>query len=65
MKAIYGLAVIPFIGFLSGGAILSKVDPLFLGLPFLMVWNIAWMFISSGILAVIYWFDSHAEDAQQ
>jgi hypothetical protein len=63
MKAIYALALIPFVGFFSGGAILSVVDPLWFGFPFLLVWNLAWMAIASGILAVIYRHDIRAEDA--
>lgn len=57
MKALYWLGAIPFAGLLGGGWIAEHVGPLVWGMPFLMVWNTAWLFLSSAIMATIYRLD--------
>ena len=62
MKPIHLLALLPFLGFLSGGFIAEHVDPLLWGLPFLMVWNLFWMVACSCCLAIIYRHDRHSQE---
>ncbi|RIX81227.1 DUF3311 domain-containing protein [Acidovorax cavernicola] len=53
MKSAKWLAVLPVAAFFSGGW-LSSVAPTFvLGMPFLMVWNVSWLVLTSLILFVI------------
>ncbi len=47
------LAALPVAAFFSGGW-LSSVAPTFvLGMPFLMVWNVLWLVLTSLIMVVI------------
>jgi hypothetical protein len=53
MKSAKWLAALPVIAFFSGGW-LSSVAPTFvLGMPFLMVWNVSWLVLTSLIMVVI------------
>jgi hypothetical protein len=53
VKPLHWLTLLPVIAFFSGGW-LSAVAPTFvLGLPFLMVWNVSWLVLSSLIMLVI------------
>jgi zona occludens toxin (predicted ATPase) len=53
MKPVKWLAALPVVAFFSGGW-LSSVAPTFvLGMPFLMVWNVSWLVLTSLIMVVI------------
>lgn len=53
IKSAKWLAALPVAAFFSGGW-LSSVAPTFvLGMPFLMVWNVSWLVLTSLIMVVI------------
>ncbi|SDY02100.1 Protein of unknown function [Variovorax sp. YR634] len=53
MKSAKWLAALPVAAFFSGGW-LSSVAPTFVfGMPFLMVWNVSWLVLTSLIMVVI------------
>ena len=51
------LAVLPFIGILLGVPFVNRVEPLVLGMPFVLAWIVMWVVLSSIIMGLIYWFD--------
>jgi hypothetical protein len=57
MRAIYWLAVVPFLGLIIGPFFVDRVTPFVLGLPLLLAWIVAWVVLTSIIMAVIYRFD--------
>ncbi len=60
------LAALPFLGMLIGLVFLNRVQPLVLGMPFLLAWLVMWVVLTSVIIAVIYAFDpSNREDADK
>ncbi|WP_341319112.1 DUF3311 domain-containing protein [Paraburkholderia sp. IMGN_8] len=52
------LAALPFIGMLLGIAFVNRVEPLVLGMPFVLAWIVMWVVLSSIIMAVVYRLDS-------
>lgn len=48
------LAIIPFIGMLAGPMVHNSVTPYILGMPFSLGWVVVWVFITSGIMALIH-----------
>lgn len=53
MKSVKWLAALPVAAFFSGGW-LSAIAPTFvLGMPFLMVWNVSWLVLTSLIMVLI------------
>ncbi len=65
MKAIYLLAAIPFAGFLSGGFLLEHGPSIVFGVPFLLIWNLAWMVGCTVCLTIIYLHDRKGGGAQR
>jgi hypothetical protein len=64
VRSIRWLAVLPFIGLIIGPFFVNRATPFVLGLPFLLAWIVAWILLTSLIMAVIYWFDpANQEDA--
>ena len=64
MKPIHWLAVIPFIGMLTGPAVHNEVDPFILGMPFPLGWISVWVVLTAIIMAVVYLIDpANREDA--
>jgi hypothetical protein len=64
VRSIRWLAVLPFIGLIIGPFFVNRPTPFVLGLPFLLAWIVAWILLTSFIMAVIYWFDpANQEDA--
>ncbi len=60
------LAALPFLGMLIGPVFLNRVQPLVLGMPFLLAWLVMWVVLTSVIIGVIYAFDpSNREDADE
>jgi hypothetical protein len=51
------LAVLPFIGILLGIPFVNRVEPLVLGMPFVLAWIVLWVILISVIMAVIYRLD--------
>ncbi|ALE56825.1 DUF3311 domain-containing protein [Paraburkholderia sp. SIMBA_055] len=51
------LAALPFIGILLGVPFVNRVEPLLLGMPFVLGWIVAWVVLSSIIMAIIYRLD--------
>jgi hypothetical protein len=51
------LALLPFIAMLVGPFFLNRVTPTILGMPFLLAWFVAWILISTVIMAVIFRLD--------
>ncbi|WP_132744353.1 DUF3311 domain-containing protein [Scopulibacillus darangshiensis] len=57
MKLIYFLSFIPFIGMLGFLPLANKVEPLVLGMPFIMFWMALWVILTSVVIGVIYKLD--------
>ena len=51
------LAVLPFIGILLGVPFVNRVEPLVLGMPFVLAWIVMWVVFSSIIMGIIYRLD--------
>jgi len=51
------LSLVPFAGLLIGVAFANRVEPRVFGLPFLLAWVVAWVFITVAIMACVYRFD--------
>ena len=51
------LAALPFIGILLGVPFVNRVEPVLLGMPFVLGWIVAWVVLSSIIMAIIYRLD--------
>ncbi|SDR31052.1 Protein of unknown function [Paraburkholderia fungorum] len=51
------LAALPFIGILLGIPFVNRVEPLVLGMPFVLAWIVMWVVLSSIIMAIIYRLD--------
>ena len=51
------LAFVPFLGILIGAIFLGDDSSLILGLPVLFAWLIAWIVLTSIIMAIIYLCD--------
>jgi hypothetical protein len=59
------LAVLPFLAMLVGPFFVNQVTPFVLGMPFLLAWFVAWVLLTSAIMAVIFRFDAtNREDRQ-
>ncbi len=52
-----GLAVLPFLGMLVAIPAVNRVRPIVLGLPFLLFWVVAWVVLTSVIMAIIFFTD--------
>jgi Protein of unknown function (DUF3311) len=62
MRTIYLLALLPFAALLIGPFFLNRVEPIILGLPFLLAWCAAWVLLTSAIMGVIFRFDPTNRD---
>jgi hypothetical protein len=49
--------VLPFIGILLGVPFVNRVEPLVLGMPFVLAWIVMWVVLSSVIMGIIYKLD--------
>lgn len=54
MRGIRWLAIVPFLALIIGPFFVNRVTPFILGLPFLLAWIVAWILLTSLIMAVIY-----------
>ena len=65
MKLMHLLAALPFIGILLGVGFANRVEPVVLGMPFILFWIVMWVVLTSIIMAVVYRLDpSNREDAE-
>ena len=53
MNPVKWLAVLPVIAFFSGGWLSAHAPTFVLGLPFLMVWNVSWLVLTSLIMVAL------------
>jgi len=53
---------LPFAALLIGPFFLNRVEPIILGLPFLLAWCVAWVLLTSAIMGVIFRFDPTNRD---
>ncbi|VTU19693.1 DUF3311 domain-containing protein [Variovorax sp. PBL-E5] len=53
MNPLKWLALLPVIAFFSGGWLSAFAPDFVLGLPFLMLWNVSWLVLSSFIMLAI------------
>jgi hypothetical protein len=51
------LAVLPFIGILLGVPFANRVEPLVLGMPFVLAWIVLWVILIAVIMGIIYRLD--------
>ena len=51
------LAALPFIGILLGVPFVNRVEPLVLGMPFVLAWIVLWVILISIIMGIIYRLD--------
>lgn len=51
------LALLPTVGLLGGVTFANRVEPYVLGLPFLLFWVVAWVVLTSGIMALVATLD--------
>ena len=65
MKLIHVLAALPFLGILVGVSFANRVEPFVLGMPFILFWIVAWVLLTSVIMAVVYRLDpTNREDGE-
>lgn len=57
MKLIYLLAALPFLGLLGGMVFANRVEPLVLGLPFVLFWILTWVVLTPVVMGVVYVLD--------
>jgi hypothetical protein len=51
------LSLVPFVGLVIGIGFANRVEPRVFGMPFLLAWVVAWLFISVGVMALVYRLD--------
>ncbi|WGS53159.1 DUF3311 domain-containing protein [Paraburkholderia sp. D15] len=51
------LAALPFIGIVLGVPFVNRVEPLMFGMPFVLGWIVAWVVLTSVIMAIVYRLD--------
>jgi len=54
------LAAVPVIGMLGGIPFANRTEPYILGMPFLLAWIVAWILLTSVVLAIVYRADEAA-----
>ena len=51
------LAALPFIGVLLGVPFVNRVEPLVLGMPFVLAWIVLWVLLSAAIMTIVFRLD--------
>jgi uncharacterized protein DUF3311 len=59
-RVYHWLALVPPLGMLGGVPFANRVHTLVLGLPFLLLWIVAWVILTAGCMALIYALDRRA-----
>ncbi|MBS0641079.1 MAG: DUF3311 domain-containing protein [Proteobacteria bacterium] len=62
MRFVRWLAVLPFLGVLIGVPLLNQVEPMVLGMPFVLAWLVMWIVVSAAIMTIIYTVDPANRD---
>jgi hypothetical protein len=57
MRPRHLLGVLPALGMLGGAWFADTTEPYVLGLPFILFWMLAWVVLTSLVLAAIYKLD--------
>jgi hypothetical protein len=63
MRPVRWLALLPFLAMLVGPFFLNRVSPSVLGIPFLLAWFVAWILLTTAIMALIFWLDPENRDS--
>jgi uncharacterized protein DUF3311 len=58
MKRYRWLVVLPTLGMLGGVPFANRVRPYVFGMPLLLAWIVAWVIITSAVMALIFALDS-------
>lgn len=61
----FALAALPFIGILVLVPLANRDTPIILGMPFLLVWMVAWVILTSVCMTIVYLIDpqNHGDEA--
>ena len=57
MTVVRWLALLPFLGILVGVGFVNRVEPLVLGMPFVLAWIVGWVVVGSALMAIVYALD--------
>ena len=57
MRLAHWLVALPFLGILVGTAFANQVEPLVLGMPFVLAWIVGWVVVGAAAMALIYTTD--------
>jgi len=57
MSAVRWLVALPFLGILVGTAFVNRVEPLVLGMPFVLAWIVGWVVVGAAAMALVYALD--------
>ena len=57
MRLARWLVALPFLGILVGTAFANQVEPLVLGMPFVLAWIVGWVVVGAAAMALIYTTD--------
>jgi hypothetical protein len=57
MRLARWLVALPFLGILIGTAFVNQVEPLVLGMPFVLAWIVGWVVVGAAVMALIYAID--------
>lgn len=53
----FALGALPFVGILVLVPVANRDTPMILGMPFLLVWMVAWVILTSVCMTVVYLID--------
>ncbi|SNB79095.1 Protein of unknown function [Arboricoccus pini] len=62
MRSIHALGAVPFLAILVAPAFLNRVTPFVFGVPFLLAWLIFCVFLTSGVMGLVYLLDDTNRD---
>lgn len=62
MHAIKLLSLLPIIGILIGAIFFNQVEPIVLGMPFLLFWLVMCTVLSSPIMWIVFKFDPNRKE---
>jgi hypothetical protein len=60
MRGYHLLPLAPAIALIGSGWIANRLEPRILGLPFLLAWIVAWVIVTSLVMAYVYRRDRQA-----
>ncbi len=65
LRAYHWLALVPPLGMLGGVPFANRIHTLVLGLPFLLLWIVAWVLLTAGCMTLLYALDHHATSEER